>query len=400
MSEHPPFHAVIVAAGRGQRSGLDLPKQYADLGGKAVLRWSAEALIAHPACVGLTVVVADDAGARTLAADALRGLAATIVDGGAERQQSVAAGLAALGTEADLVLVHDAARPGLGGAEIDRLLAAFADADVQGAVPTLALADTLARGAGDLGEPVDRSALVRIQTPQAFRLHALRSALAAWDKGPATDETQVVRAAGGRIVTVTGSRRLDKITHPGDLEHMAKLLTSSGDRALPAWRVAVGTGFDVHRLADGDGLWLGGVWIAHNRRLEGHSDADVLLHALTDALLGTIADGDIGSHFSPSDPQWRGAASDQFLLHAAALVRAAGGVIDHVDCTIICEAPKVGPHRAAIRARIAQLLNVGLDQVSVKATTTERLGFTGRGEGIAAQACATLLLPRVITNDG
>ena len=392
MSEHPSFHALIVAAGRGERAGLDLPKQFADLGGKPVLRWSAEAFAAHPACVGLTVVVAPDTEARGLAAAALEGLAVTLVDGGDERQQSVAAGLAALDDRAALVLVHDAARPGLDGVVIDRLLDAFSDMNVAGAVPVLAVADTLARSADGLGETVDRQGLVRVQTPQAFRLAALRDALSAWDKGPATDETQVVRAAGGRVALVEGSRLLDKITRPGDLEHMAVLL-GAGDSAVTSWRQAVGMGFDVHRLIPGDGVWLGGVLVPHDRKLEGHSDADVALHAITDALLGAIGEGDIGQHFPPSDPQWRGAASDRFLSHAAALADAKGGRIDHVDCTIICEAPKVGPQRDAVRASIAAILNLPLDHVSIKATTTERLGFTGRGEGIAAQAVVSVALP-------
>ena len=281
---------------------------------------------------------------------------------------------------------------------IDRLLAAFAEPDVQGAVPVLAVADTLARSADGLGETVDRGALVRVQTPQAFRLAALRDALAVWDQGPATDETQVVRAAGGRVALVDGSRSLDKITQPGDLQHMAVLLGAlrsgtMGNEAMTSWRHATGMGFDVHRLIAGTGVWLGGVLVPHDRKLEGHSDADVVLHAITDALLGAIGEGDIGQHFPPSDPQWRGAASDQFLTHAHTLTLGKGGRIDHVDCTIICEAPKVGPHREAIRASIAAILDLPLDHVSVKATTTERLGFTGRGEGIAAQAVVSVALP-------
>jgi 2-C-methyl-D-erythritol 4-phosphate cytidylyltransferase / 2-C-methyl-D-erythritol 2,4-cyclodiphosphate synthase len=222
--------------------------------------------------------------------------------------------------------------------------------------------------------------------------------LAVWGSGAATDETQVMRAAGGRVALVAGSRRLDKITQPGDLEHMAVLLgvgDDAGASAVTSWRHAVGMGFDVHRLIPGDGLWLGGVFIAHDRKLEGHSDADVALHSITDAILGAIGEGDIGTHFPPSDEQWRGAASDRFLAHAASLVAAKGGRIDHVDCTIICEAPKVGPHRNAIVARIADILALPLAYVSVKATTTERLGFTGRGEGIAAQAVASIALPLV-----
>lgn len=392
MTTLPPFHALIVAAGRGERAGLDLPKQFADMDGKAVLRWSAEAFDRHPACLGLTVVIAPDSVARAMAEQALSGLPVTLVPGGAERQQSVAAGLAALDDRAALVLVHDAARPGLDAGVIDRLLAGFADSGVMGAVPVLAVADTLARSEGGLGETVDRSALVRVQTPQAFRLDALRAALAAWARGPATDETQVVRAAGGHVALVAGSRHLDKITQPGDLEHMAQLL-GAGSAKMTSWRHAVGMGFDVHRLIPGDGVWLGGVLVPHDHKLEGHSDADVALHAITDALLGAIGEGDIGTHFPPSDAQWRGVASHVFLDHARALAEAAGGRIDHVDCTIICEAPKVGPHREAIRASIAGILRLPPGHVSIKATTTERLGFTGRGEGIAAQAVVSVALP-------
>ena len=291
--------------------------------------------------------------------------------------------------------MHDAARPGVTAAVIDRLLAALDDAGCEGAgcdgaVPVLPVADTLARDDNGLGDVVDRSALVRIQTPQAFRRAALDRAHAGWSGDAASDDAQMVRACGGRVALVAGSRLLDKITLPGDLEAMAALLRGG---ATSAPRVAVGTGYDVHRLVPGDGLWIGGVCIAHSHRLEGHSDADVLLHAITDALLGALGAGDIGQHFPPSDPQWRGADSARFLAHAGELATQRGATIAHVDATLICEAPKLGPHRAAVAARIAAILALPADRVSVKATTTERLGFTGRKEGIAAQAVVTLAIP-------
>jgi 2-C-methyl-D-erythritol 4-phosphate cytidylyltransferase/2-C-methyl-D-erythritol 2,4-cyclodiphosphate synthase len=396
MSMPPTFHAIVVAAGKGLRSGLDGPKQFAALGGKPLLRWSVEAFAAHPRCAGISVVVAPDG--RDRAAEALRHLSVTIVDGGAERQDSVRAGMAAAGSAA-LVLVHDAARPGLTAEVIDRLLAALDDAECDGAVPVLPVADTLARdagadasivGAAALGDVVDRTALVRIQTPQAFRRDALKRAHGAWAGGNATDDAQMIRAAGGRVALVAGSRQLDKITLPGDLEAMALLLQAP---AAPTPRIAVGMGYDVHRLVPGDGVWIGGVWIAHSHRLEGHSDADVLLHAITDALLGALGDGDIGQHFPPNDPQWRGADSARFLSHAVDLAARRSATIAHVDATLICEAPKFGPHRAAVITRIAGVLGIAEDRVSMKATTTERLGFTGRREGIAAQAVVTLAIP-------
>jgi 2-C-methyl-D-erythritol 4-phosphate cytidylyltransferase/2-C-methyl-D-erythritol 2,4-cyclodiphosphate synthase len=295
----------------------------------------------------------------------------------------VARGLAALSGEA--VLIHDAARPFVPGEVIDRLLAALDEAP--GAVPVLPVADTIVEGSDSLGEVVPRERLRRVQTPQAFRLEAIRAAHAVWDtRQEATDDAQMVRAAGGRVTLVEGSVALEKLTYPADF-------AAAEQRLTPRLVSRTGLGFDVHGFADGDHVWLGGIRIAHERALAGHSDADVALHALTDALLGTIGAGDIGTHFPPTDPQWRGADSARFLDHARAQVIAAGGRIDHVDLTIICEAPKIGPHRPAIRARIAELLGLKEGKVSVKATTTERLGFTGRREGIAAQAVATVRLP-------
>ena len=398
------FYAIIVAGGQGQRTGLPLPKQYALLGGRAVLDWSVAAFARHPACQGIVIVVpeGDEERAR-YAITPLGGDAATlrIVAGGATRQASVAAGLRAVEAldngRDSFVLVHDAARPGVTDTVIDALLSTLNLEGTAGAIPALPVADTLAismNGAQDdvaLGDVVPRDGLVRVQTPQGFRRSNLQAAHAAWNSDSATDDAQMVRAAGGQVALVPGDIRLDKITNAGDLEHMERIVTD-GTPAITMFPTT-GMGFDVHRLVPGDGLWLGGVFIAHNHTLKGHSDADVLLHALTDALLGAIADGDIGGHFPPSDPQWRGASSDQFLVYARNRVAAHGARITHVDCTVMCEAPKVGPHRDIIRARIAELLALPLTRVAVKATTTEQLGFTGRGEGIAAQAIVTVLRP-------
>jgi 2-C-methyl-D-erythritol 4-phosphate cytidylyltransferase/2-C-methyl-D-erythritol 2,4-cyclodiphosphate synthase len=297
----------------------------------------------------------------------------------------VANGLRAI--TGDRVLIHDAARPFCPPQVIDRLIAALDT--TPGAVPVLPVADTLALAGPLLGSAVPRETLARVQTPQAFHLDAIRAAHAAWDvTREATDDAQMVRAAGYDVATVEGSVLLEKLTFPADI-------AAAERRLAPSLVSRTGLGFDVHAFAPGDGLWLGGVFIAHDCALAGHSDADVALHALTDALLGTIGEGDIGTHFPPSDPQWRGAPSSVFLTHARNLVGAAGGRIDHVDVTIICEVPKVGPHRAAMRSRIAALLELEEAKISIKATTTERLGFTGRGEGIAAQALASVRLPEI-----
>jgi 2-C-methyl-D-erythritol 4-phosphate cytidylyltransferase/2-C-methyl-D-erythritol 2,4-cyclodiphosphate synthase len=246
--------------------------------------------------------------------------------------------------------------------------------------------DTLARAEGRLGDTVARDGLARVQTPQAFRFAPLLAAFRAWRGGDATDDAQIARAAGIDVAAVDGDVRLEKLTYEADF--------SRAEALLAACLVSrTGMGFDVHAFAPGDGVWLGGVFVPHGRGLAGHSDADVLLHAVTDALLGALAEGDIGVHFPPSDPQWKGAPSSLFLEHALAMIEARGGRIDHVDATLVCEAPKFGPHRDAVRQKLAQLLRVPLGRISVKATTTERLGFTGRGEGIAAQAVATIRLP-------
>ena len=372
--------ALIVGAGAGSRMGSELPKQYRLLAGKSVLAHAVDALASHSRIDAVRVVIGEDQ--RDIARIALgdREVGALII-GGAERSDSVRAGLAAVGD--GIVLVHDAARPFCPPDVIDRLLDALSRGD--GAVPVLAVADTLAKGIGSIDAMVDRSGLIRVQTPQAFHAEDLLYAMAEV-RGRATDESSVLVAAGLKVITVEGDSMLDKLTTAADWDRAeARLAASMISRT--------GSGFDVHAFAGSGPIMLGGVEVAHDRGLSGHSDADVALHSITDALLGAAALGDIGDHFPPSDPQWKGAASDQFLAHAASLIRARGGTIDHVDCTIICEAPKVGPHRLAMRERIAAILGIPLDRVSIKATTTERLGFTGRGEGMAAQAVATIRLP-------
>jgi 2-C-methyl-D-erythritol 4-phosphate cytidylyltransferase/2-C-methyl-D-erythritol 2,4-cyclodiphosphate synthase len=282
-------------------------------------------------------------------------------------------------------LIHDAARPFVPSDVLDRLIASLDDH--QGAVPVLPVVDTLAEVAGSLGETVPRDRVVRVQTPQAFRFDLILAAHRDWpDERDATDDAQIARAAGMSVATVPGDPALEKITLPEDFARAEQRLGS-------ALISRTGLGFDVHALAEGEELWLGGLLIPHSHGLKGHSDADVVLHALTDAILGAIGEGDIGTHFPPSEPRWRGAASAQFVEHAVALVTAGGGRIDHADMSVICEAPKIGPHREAMRAHIAGLLRLPPSRISIKATTTERLGFTGRGEGIAAQAIVTVRLP-------
>jgi 2-C-methyl-D-erythritol 4-phosphate cytidylyltransferase/2-C-methyl-D-erythritol 2,4-cyclodiphosphate synthase len=370
--------ALIVAAGKGERLGGGIPKQYRRLGGKPVLRRAVESLIRHPAIGAARVIIGK--GQAESAAAALQGLeVGEFIEGGAERADSVRAGLAAI--EGDAVLIHDAARPFCPPAVIDRLVAQLEFFD--GAAPVLAIGDTLARVSDLLEEPVDRSGLVRVQTPQAFRLDALRQAYASWSGYAPTDETTVLRAAGMRVATVEGDPALEKLTTPADFARVEQWLAGS----LVS---RTGMGFDVHTFAGEGPIMLGGVPVPHSRGLAGHSDADVVLHAITDALLGAGGLGDIGEHFPPSDPQWKGASSDRFLRHAVELLEARGAIVDHVDCTIIAEEPKVGPHRSAMRQRIAEIAGLRLDQVSIKATTTEGLGFTGRREGIAAQAVASI----------
>jgi 2-C-methyl-D-erythritol 4-phosphate cytidylyltransferase/2-C-methyl-D-erythritol 2,4-cyclodiphosphate synthase len=385
MTFPPKTVALIVAAGQGSRAGGDVPKQYRTIAGKAVLVHAHEAIAGHGAIDAVFVVVADG---QQHVARALLGDEVQVVAGADSRRGSVRAGLEAIDAAggADIVLIHDAARPFLPAAVVDRLLEALADSE--GAIPTLPVADTLVReDGGTMADTVERAQLHRVQTPQAFRFATILAAHRAWDEArDATDDAQILRAAGHDVMLAQGDERLEKLTYRQDFARAEALLA-------PAYVTRVGMGYDVHRLAPGEPLWLGGVLVPHDRGLAGHSDADVALHAMVDAMLGALADGDIGSHFPPSDPQWRGAPSDRFLAYARDRVAARGGRIDHVDLTIICEAPKIGPHRDAMRARIAAILDVPIERVSVKATTTERLGFAGRREGIAAQAVATLSLP-------
>ena len=378
------FLGIVVAAGEGLRAGPGEPKAWRQLAGRPVVRWSVEGLLAAGARDIVVVVAADRLGA---VAEALLGLTGwRAVAGGATRALSVQAGLHALqGAPGDAVLVHDAARPFVTCAHVTRLLNALAAAD--GAVPALPVPDTLKRGDGAITETVSRDGLWRAQTPQAFHLSRLKAAYGAWKSASEpTDDAQVIEAAGGRVALVPGDPLLMKLTYPEDFQ-MAEQL--AGGRRI----VRTGLGVDAHRFGPGDEVWLGGVRIPHDRGLVGHSDADAGLHALTDALLGAIAEGDIGQHFPPSDPKWKGASSDRFLRHAVELAQAKGGQVISADLTLICERPKIGPHRDAMRARIAELLGLPIDRVSVKATTTEGMGFTGREEGLLAQAVVCVEVP-------
>ena len=371
--------ALIVAAGRGHRLGGSLPKQYLPLAGQPVLRHTVARFLAHPGIDAVRVVIHPDD--RNLYDQAGGDLSlGEPIAGGATRQDSVRLGLEALSAAApDLVLIQDAARPFTAPATIDAVLAALKEHP--GAIPALAVADTLKRAEGArIAATVPRGGLYRAQTPQGFRFADILAAHRALAGQELTDDASLLEAAGQTVALVPGTEKNFKITTAEDLMRAETLL---------------GAAFEMHRFANaGDHVILCGVAVPHERGLEGHSDADVGLHALTDALLGCIAAGDIGQHFPPSDPQWKGASSDRFLAHAAELVAAKGGRIVHVDVTLICERPKVGPYREAMTARIAEILGLAADRVSVKATTTEQLGFTGRREGIAAQAMATVELPR------
>ena len=372
--------AIVVAAGKGLRAGQPMPKQFALWRGKPVLRHSVEALGA----AGIAqIIVVIPQGAAAIAAEALAGIVGVeCIPGGITRQDSVRCGLEALAARASppaQVLIHDAARPILPRNVIDRLCAALSR--FPGAIPVLPVADSLchAEAGNTMGPPARRQALRRVQTPQAFRFAEILAAHRDWQgETSAGDDAQVAQVAGLAVALVDGDEALHKLTY-------------SSDFATSAPAIRTGSGFDVHRLEDGEELWLCGVKIEHHQGLAGHSDADVAIHALVDALLGAVGAGDIGQHFPPSDAQWRGAASDRFLAHAVQLVGEAGYAIGNVDVTIICEAPKIGPHRDAMRMRLAAIMNVDVEMVSVKATTTERLGFAGRGEGIAAQALATVV---------
>jgi len=379
--------ALLTAAGRGSRFGSETPKQYLPLAGRPVLRHAAESLLAE-GLVGLLQPVCA-AGEEARVAAMLEGLPALApVSGGATRQASVRAGLEALATRhpaPEVVLVHDAARPLVPPGTVARLLAALEQAP--GAIPAQPVADTLKRGdpTGLVSETVPRAGLYRAQTPQAFRfpvlLAAHREAVA-----EATDDAQLLERMGQAVALTDGAETNIKITFPEDLARVESLLLT---RLLPR----VGTGFDVHRVAVGRPMVLCGVTIPSDIGLEGHSDADVGIHALCDAIYGALAEGDIGRWFPPSEARWKGADSAVFLRHAAERIAARGGVLANADVTLLCERPRIGPYREAMQARLAELLGVEPGRIGVKATTTERLGFTGRGEGIAAQAAAMVLLP-------
>ncbi|MEE8351228.1 MAG: bifunctional 2-C-methyl-D-erythritol 4-phosphate cytidylyltransferase/2-C-methyl-D-erythritol 2,4-cyclodiphosphate synthase [Rhodospirillales bacterium] len=374
--------ALVVGAGEGRRFGGELPKQYSLLAGLPVMRHSLQAFLSHPEVTTVKAVIHPDH--RDLYQEATQGLnlPAPII-GGAERQVSVFRGLESLVAEKpDKVLIHDAARPLLSAAVISRVLAALDD--VAGAIPALALADTLKRGDGKtISGTLERQGFYRAQTPQGFRFAAILDAHRQVEGEELTDDAAVAERAGLVVAMVEGAEENFKVTQPGDL--------GRAERFFGAGDVRTGMGFDVHRFVDGNQVMLCGINIAHDHGLEGHSDADVGLHALTDAILGAIGAGDIGSHFPPTDPQWKGIASDVFLRHAGELVKNGGGRISNLDVTLICEAPKIDPHRDVMRKRIAQILEIAEARIGVKATTTERLGFAGRGEGIAAQAVATVI---------
>lgn len=379
--------ALIVAAGAGSRAGGDVPKQFRRVGGETLLAHSIDAFAGHPEIDGIVLVIGEGQEDAVRAALGSRPCP-PLVTGGATRRESVRAGLDYLAERhaPSIVLIHDAARPFVSSRVIDGLLAALQSHE--GAFPALPVADTLVRFEAVMGDTVPRDHLYRVQTPQAFLFEAVLAAHRSWPEArDATDDAQMVRDTGHSVTIIPGDIMLEKITHPEDFGRAEALLASQPMISR------TGMGFDVHRLVAGEELWLCGVQLPHSHGLAGHSDADVAIHALVDAILGALAEGDIGSHFPPSDPQWRGARSDRFLAFAVERVRARGGLIDHVDLTIICEAPKIGPHRDAMRARLAAIMGLPLDQVSVKATTTERLGLAGRKEGIAAQAVATLRLP-------
>ena len=378
--------ALIVAAGRGARFGGALPKQYLALGGESVLRHAVKAFAAHPRIAGVLAVIRPED--RAIFERAVAGLGILPpVAGGPERQDSVRLGLEALERrQPDRVLIHDGARPFPDAALIDRVIDGLDRAPA--AIPALPLGDTIKRAeSGHIRETIDRARLWRAQTPQGFHFAAILAAHRAAAGRALTDDSAVAEAAGMAPLIVAGSEENVKVTTADDLAAAERLLLARrGD-------IRVGQGFDVHPFGPGDSLMVCGVKITHSAGVVGHSDADVGLHALTDAVLGAIGAGDIGMHFPPSDPQWRGANSDRFLAHAVGLVRAKGGSIAALDVTIICERPKIGPHRTAMVERVAAICSVAADRVSVKATTTEKLGFTGRGEGIAAQAVATVRLP-------
>jgi 2-C-methyl-D-erythritol 4-phosphate cytidylyltransferase/2-C-methyl-D-erythritol 2,4-cyclodiphosphate synthase len=367
---------LIVAAGKGERAGLALPKQYESLAGKPMLRRTAQAF------AGLPVTVVIGAGQEALYAGALSNGQPPVI-GGARRQDSVRLGLESLASDApDFVLIHDAARPLVSRRLIDAVIGAL-ERGARGAAPMLAVADTLRRRDGEDWRLVPRDGLFRAQTPQGFRFADILAAHRAHASTDVTDDVELAGLAGITVDAVAGEERNLKVTTQTDFALAEKLVAGETRTAM---------GYDAHRFTAGDHVWLCGVKVPHDHGLEGHSDADAGLHALTDAILGCIGAGDIGQHFPPSDERWRGAPSWKFLDHAAKLVADKGGRIVHCDVTLICERPKIGPYREAMRSRIAEILDLDIERVSVKATTTEGMGYTGRREGLAAQAVATVML--------
>ena len=385
--------AVIVAAGRGTRAGGDVPKQYAELAGKPVLAHTLAVFTNHPRVDHVQVVIhRDDEKAFTLASEGQDVL--TAVPGGETRQASVLAGLEALAPlKPDHVLIHDAARPFVDAATIDRVIDALGHND--GAIPALQIVDTIKRaGDGMVVETVARAGLWTAQTPQGFHYSAIANAHSAAHhagRDDLTDDAAVAEWKGLDVALVEGNATNRKLTTSADIEEAQRRMMT--DLALAQADIRVGHGYDVHAFESGDHVIICGVEVPHEAKLKGHSDADVGLHALTDAIFGALGDGDIGQHFPPSDPQWKGAASDIFLKAARAEVTKRSGTIANVDVTLVCEAPKIGPHAKAMRSCIADMLDITIDRVSVKATTSEGLGFTGRREGIAAYATATIRLP-------
>ncbi|WP_417840436.1 bifunctional 2-C-methyl-D-erythritol 4-phosphate cytidylyltransferase/2-C-methyl-D-erythritol 2,4-cyclodiphosphate synthase [Terasakiella sp.] len=381
------IYAIIVAAGRGRRFGGDLPKQYCRLGDQAVLRKTACAFLSHPDVIGVRVIIhPDDLDLYRKAVDGLDLL--DPVFGGDTRQESVCRGLESLvDLEPRGVLIHDAARPFVTPDVIDRVIAHIETG--VGVIPAVPVSDTLKREMKDAQcpETVDRTGLWRAQTPQGFLFDEIIQAHQRHRGQELTDDAALMEVDGRHIVLSLGSEDNFKITTPDDLYRAERMLQMDVE-------FRTGTGFDVHRFDKGDFVTLCGVQVPHTHALSGHSDADVALHALTDAIMGAIGAGDIGSHFPPSDAQWKGASSDRFLKKACYLVTERGGQIVNLDVTIICERPKIGPYREAMRQSVAEIANIDLDRVSVKGTTTEKLGFTGRGEGIAAQASASVKIYR------
>ncbi len=373
--------AIIVAAGRGTRAGGEIPKQWQHLGDRTVAGHAMQTFADHPLIDKLILVLhPDDLETNLWPSDP----AADIVTGGETRRASVLAGLEAAEGQADIVLIHDAARPLISHTIIDDVLAALETHD--GAAPAVSVTDTLWHGAdGHVTGVQDRDGLYRAQTPQGFHLAPLLAAHRA-NTADATDDVAVARAAGLDVAIVAGNEENIKITMPGDLARAEKLMGYQMD-------VRCGNGYDVHRFGPGDHVWLCGVKVPYDRALKGHSDADVGMHAVTDAIYGALGMGDIGQHFPPSDPQWKGAASHIFLEHAVSLAAENGYRISNADCTLVCEYPKIGPHQPAMKSAMARIIGLDATRISVKATTSERLGFTGRGEGIAALATVTLVKP-------